>query len=416
MHPRRWYRTPHHTSATERGSSSSSSGQVSTWSQAKRRRLPVVARWTAEVDRVVDPIGPEPNELLPLVREATRGRIRLPMTIWLHRRDTRRPISIFHWACWRGSVPLVWELLTLPHPPSILHHGNYDAWLRQLLSPLEIALLQGNTELSDLLRRAGAPEPPISCVHPHTARACARIREMIAYEPWRSHLLPMVIASELIVHKASYAEIPQGQWSCVYKGTYNGQALAVKEMVWSSEASWLDRLCTEVAVHYGCRGAVPLVGIVATDTHFQIITEWAEGGTLEGKLPDLTAQRAAIDKVELSEDEKVLLRLLLSRDIAYPLCRHLCWVQHGDIRLSNVLLSGPAEGGARVMLGDFGFASTKALRLREPRTRRDDPSNDYFYAVNAPEVVLLFPSSSRLTWTHAQVLAGGPYNEKAELW
>lgn len=182
----------------------------------------------------------------------------------------------------------------------------------------------------------------------------------------------------------------QGSNSTVFKGSYKGKEVAVKQLGWKPSA--LKEITMTYYVHR-LGATIPFIGIQSAPRHINLIMQWSKHGSLRQQLPLLGMRywNEVEEKNPLGPAYEYLKEnylLFIAKKIALPLCNllirlHRNHLLHGDLLLDNILFTEENK----VYLCDWGLARSTF-----------DSRFDSLYAINAPEVY------------------SGTYDTQSELW
>jgi len=137
--------------------------------------------------------------------------------------------------------------------------------------------------------------------------------------------------------------IGKGNFGKVYKGTYLGTDVAIKQLYYVKDEDMQKYIEREMATLKGLRhpNIVQLLGLCKDPSGIYIVTEFITGGDLRAKLKN--------DKIQLSW----LLRVKIAIHVAYAMnYLHSKKMIHRDLKSQNLLVCEDW----RIKVCDFGFA------------------------------------------------------------
>ena len=265
----------------------------------------------------------------------------------VHMTSERSGETPFVSACRGGNVDVVQRILD----------AGGDAGGVALTSLLSMACRNNDTEVATLLITMGADPGNAaadSVFWPGALKTLAAAQDAAVEggAGGRSrHGVTLPAASVVFDREDS---IGHGATATVYRGTYNGGAVAIKEIHSTTPARVLE---AEVGLLASLRhpNIVSMVGVVVESPLPLLVLELMEQGSLRACLDKLTSE-------VLSPTVAVEIALDVARGMAYLHSRSPPII-HRDLKSANVLLClEGGEHGSRLVakIGDFGLAKTMA--------------------------------------------------------
>ncbi|KAG0256159.1 hypothetical protein DFQ27_005884 [Actinomortierella ambigua] len=170
--------------------------------------------------------------------------------------------------------------------------------------------------------------------------------------------------------------VGEGGFGAVYIGMWHGQRCAVKQFHLRGH----DKLIQQEIAHVKNLRHRHIIQFLATETYegsLVMITDFAEGGTLQSAIKDRRLGGGWVKKDEIAKE--------IAKGLAYI---HSNKIIHRDLKSSNVLLTRHLE----VKLCDFGLAQVKISTASSHTSNRRSAEGTLRWM--APEVLALRPKYS----------------------
>jgi serine/threonine protein kinase len=176
-------------------------------------------------------------------------------------------------------------------------------------------------------------------------------------------------------------EVASGAFGCVYKGSYCGTPVAVKQLYDADNEIVQKLMVREVEILKSLRhpNVVQFMGLCNHETGVYIVTEFVAGGNLWSLLKDDSVSLSWLDRVQFGID--------VSQAMSYLHRRKLL---HRDLKTKNLLVDAAQR---RVKVCDFGFARTTS---------------------NAADDIYATKTGTGL-WMAPEMYMGLPYSSKADV-
>mmetsp|Transcript_15855 Transcript_15855/g.22078 ORF Transcript_15855/g.22078 Transcript_15855/m.22078 type:complete len:744 (-) Transcript_15855:72-2303(-) len=162
-------------------------------------------------------------------------------------------------------------------------------------------------------------------------------------------------------------EIARGSFGKVYKGSYLGVDVAIKQIIRHNDPAYIKYVEREISVLKGIRHPfiVGFCGVCLHESGLYIVTEFVDGGDV----------RSIMKKQILPWSKRIQIAHDLAKAMFYL---HSKKIIHRDLKSKNLLMGGDG----RVRLCDFGFARLSEFRFRRSMTICGTPG------FVAPEVMM----------------------------
>lgn len=148
-------------------------------------------------------------------------------------------------------------------------------------------------------------------------------------------------------------EIARGSFGKVYKGTYLGVDVAIKQILRHNDPAYMKYIEREISVLKGVRHPfiVGFSGVCLHDTGLYIVTEYVDGGDVRNLLKGGNVPWSR--RIQVASDLAKAMFYLHSKKII-----------HRDLKAKNLLIG--TDG--RLRLCDFGFARLSEFRIKRGMT------------------------------------------------